>query len=63
MTPLPLSDLFKLVVDLLRVFTDGPAVRVLEQLTDVALGGVLAVVGTIVADSWHRRALRGPRAR
>ena len=52
-----------LAVDLLRVFTDGPAALVLGRLTDVALGGALAVVGTLVAGSWHRRAQRDAQAR
>ena len=46
-----------LAVDLLRVFTAGPGQLVLGRLTDVAVGGALAVVGTLVAGSWHRRAL------
>ena len=51
-----------LAVDLLRLFSGGPTTLVLERLYDVALGGALAVVGTIVAGSWHRRALREPPA-
>ena len=46
-----------LAVDLLRMFTAGPETLVLGRLYDVALGGALAVVGTLVAGSWHRRAL------
>ncbi len=46
-----------LAVDLLRVFTAGPEQLVLGRLTDVAVGGALAVVGTLIAGAWHRSAL------
>jgi len=46
-----------LAVDLLRIFTDGPATLVLSRIYDVALGGVLAVVGTVLAGAWHRSAV------
>ena len=52
-----------LAVDLLRLFGGGPTALVLERLYDVALGGALAIVGTLVAGSWHRRAQRDAQAR
>ena len=51
-----------LAVDLLSVFSQGPVTLVLGRLYDVALGGALAIAGTIVAGSWHRRALRQTEA-
>lgn len=50
-----------LAVDLLRVFTDGPATLVLGRIYDVALGGALAVVGTVLAGAWHRSAVARDR--
>jgi len=52
-----------LAVDLLRVFSAGPAQLVLGRLYDVALGGTLAVVGTLIAGAWHRSAQRDPQTR
>ena len=52
-----MTSFMVLAVDLLHVYTDGPAQLVLGRLTDVALGGALAVTGTLVAGAWHRHAL------
>jgi uncharacterized membrane protein YccC len=51
-----MTSFMVLAVDLLRIFTDGPVPLVLGRLTDVALGGALAVAGTLIAGAWHRRA-------
>jgi hypothetical protein len=50
-----------LAVDLLRVVTDGPVPLVLGRLTDVAVGGALAVAGTVLAGAWHRSAVARDR--
>ena len=47
-----------LAIDLVRLDDAGPGPLVLARLYDVALGGALAIAGTIVAGSWHRRALK-----
>ena len=50
-----------LVSDLARHDPAGPAPLVAARLYDVALGGALAIVGTLLAGAWHRNAQRPTR--
>jgi hypothetical protein len=58
-----MTSFMVLAVDLPRMSLEGPAHLVLSRLYDVALGGALAVVGTLIAGAWHRSAQRDPQAR